>query len=188
MNSNFLKTTLRNLYKEKVNTLIGIVGLCMGLVASICILLYNQFELSFDSFHKENRNIYRLIDDFKNSSSQSTNAYTFYAVAKAIKEEIPEIELSVSALPAAGVFRKEDRVFNESAVLITQDCNILNAPTSPIDVAANSTKPPIPPSPPAPPDPLPGIPPDPPPQGDSTDLRESARLRSRRAGRGGLRR
>jgi len=57
---NYLKTAWRNLLKNKFYSLINMAGLTAGLAIGILILLWVQDELSFDSFHRQGADIYRL--------------------------------------------------------------------------------------------------------------------------------
>ena len=57
---NYIKTAWRNLLKNKFYSFINIAGLTAGLAIGILILLWVQDELSFDRFHKQAANIYRL--------------------------------------------------------------------------------------------------------------------------------
>ena len=58
---NFLKVTLRNAINNKAYTLINILGLGVGLAASIMMAVYVYFELSFDQFHTSKDQTYRLV-------------------------------------------------------------------------------------------------------------------------------
>ncbi|MDB5142203.1 MAG: Macrolide export ATP-binding/permease protein MacB, partial [Mucilaginibacter sp.] len=60
MLKNYLKTAWRNLLNNKFYSAINIAGLTIGLAIGILILVWVQDELSFDSFHKQAKNIYRL--------------------------------------------------------------------------------------------------------------------------------
>jgi putative ABC transport system permease protein len=60
MLKNYLKISFRNLYKNKIYSLINIAGLAVGLSVCILILTYFQFEWSFDSFHTKADQIYRV--------------------------------------------------------------------------------------------------------------------------------
>jgi putative ABC transport system permease protein len=60
MIKNYFKTAWRNLLKNKFYSVINISGLTLGLAVGILILLWVQDELSFDSFHKQAKNIYKL--------------------------------------------------------------------------------------------------------------------------------
>ena len=57
---NFLITTFRILKKNTLFTFINILGFSIGLAASIIIYLWVYDELSYDKFHENADNIYRV--------------------------------------------------------------------------------------------------------------------------------
>lgn len=61
MFKNYLKTTCRNMARNKLYFLINISGLAVGFVCFIIISLYNAHELSYDKYHGNFDNIYRVI-------------------------------------------------------------------------------------------------------------------------------
>jgi len=60
MFKNYFNTALRNLWRNKVFSLINILGLSVGLACCMLIFLYSKDEISYDRFLKNNENIYRL--------------------------------------------------------------------------------------------------------------------------------
>jgi len=58
---NYLIIAWRNLWNNKVFSSINIVGLSVAMAASLLIYLYISFELSYDDFHENGKNIYRLV-------------------------------------------------------------------------------------------------------------------------------
>lgn len=65
MIKNIFKTSSRFLVKNKGYSAINIFGLAFGLATSILIFLYINDELSYDKFHKDYENIYRLEEEYK---------------------------------------------------------------------------------------------------------------------------
>ncbi|OKS87614.1 ABC transporter permease [Mucilaginibacter polytrichastri] len=64
----YFKLAYRNIIKDKAYSIINITGLAIGLASSILILLWVQNELSYDKFHKNAGQIYRItcsIGEFK---------------------------------------------------------------------------------------------------------------------------
>ena len=61
MFKNYLKTSLRNIKKDKGYSLINIMGLAVGLTCVILIMLYIQYEFSYDRYHENAKNIYRIV-------------------------------------------------------------------------------------------------------------------------------
>ncbi len=63
MKTTNLKLTFRSLYRNKLYTLINILGLSIGMASAILIFLWVQFQVSFDRFHENEDSIYRVIQD-----------------------------------------------------------------------------------------------------------------------------
>lgn len=85
-----LKIALRNLWRNKNITLINAGGLAIALAAFILIMMYFTYETGFDKTNPNYKNIYvvgRIYPEFK------TN-YTSPPLAKAIKQNFPEVELA----------------------------------------------------------------------------------------------
>jgi len=93
---NYLISTLRNLRKYKGHSLINILGLAVGMAASLLIFLYVQHELSFDMFHEKAGRIQRVLLLDKSMGVSNTYAgITFVAMGPEIPKEVPEVEASV---------------------------------------------------------------------------------------------
>ncbi len=56
----FTNLLVRNFLKDKLLNSLNILGLSLGMLAGMLILLYADHELSYDGFHEDARNIYRL--------------------------------------------------------------------------------------------------------------------------------
>lgn len=56
----YFKIAWRNLRKNKMFSLINILGLSIGIATCFIIMLYTQSEISFDRFHKNADDIVRL--------------------------------------------------------------------------------------------------------------------------------
>ena len=69
MFTTYFKLAYRNLIKNKAFSIINISGLAIGLASSILILLWVQNELSYDKFHKNAGQIYRIACDFGDSKT-----------------------------------------------------------------------------------------------------------------------
>jgi len=65
MLKNVVKTSFRFLQKNQVYTLINVLGLALGLAISLLIFLYVTDELSYDKFHKDYQNIYRIQEKYE---------------------------------------------------------------------------------------------------------------------------
>ncbi|HRI20311.1 MAG TPA: ABC transporter permease [Panacibacter sp.] len=65
MFKNYFKTAFRNLARNKVYSFINIAGLSIGLACAMLIMLYVKDEVSFDQFHNNVNNIYRIVSQRK---------------------------------------------------------------------------------------------------------------------------
>jgi putative ABC transport system permease protein len=90
---NYLVITLRNFLRNKNYTLINILGLSIGITACIVIFLIIRYELAFDKFHSKYNSIYRIVQTSRNASGDEFGANTPYPVAKAFRNDFPEIPL-----------------------------------------------------------------------------------------------
>jgi len=91
MLKNYLLLAWRTLLKGKAYSFINITGLAIGLASSILILLWVQNELSYDKFHKNAGQLYRIITDFGDSKTLGTPA----GMPAALKGEMPVVKNAV---------------------------------------------------------------------------------------------
>jgi putative ABC transport system permease protein len=100
---NYLKIAFRNISQHKGYSFINIFGLAVGLAALVLILLYVQYEFSFDRYHDKADQIYRIaikwVEFFGEETSESV--LTPMPLAPALKAEFPEV-LSAVRLQSYG--------------------------------------------------------------------------------------
>jgi putative ABC transport system permease protein len=91
MLKNYLKIALRNIKRHKGYSLINIVGLAVGMACCILILLWVQDELSYDRFHENADDIYRVIQNINFADHSTTWTITQGPLGPSLKEDFPEI-------------------------------------------------------------------------------------------------
>ncbi len=91
---NYIKIAIRNLKRNKIYSFINIAGLSIGLACCMLILLYNKDEVSYDRFHKNAAEIYRITSKNMDSSGKvtRTSGITGMMPGPAFKREIPEVK------------------------------------------------------------------------------------------------
>jgi len=100
MIKNYFKIGWRNLRKNKVFSLINILGLSLGMAACLLILQHVNFELSYDHFNKNASDIYRVVNDrYQNNKLIQHGTITYSAVSKAMKDDYPEVLNYTRVLP-----------------------------------------------------------------------------------------
>jgi putative ABC transport system permease protein len=110
---NYFKTAWRNLIRTKGYSLINIGGLAIGITAGFLILLYVQFELSYDTFHTKADRIYRLVSDVKTPTERRYTSLTSEPMAPTLKENFAEVENVVRIIPSSLLLRRGDVKFQE---------------------------------------------------------------------------
>jgi putative ABC transport system permease protein len=88
---NYFKTAWRNLSKNKGYALINILGLAVGIAASILIFVVLRFETSFDNFHAKKDQIYRIGTEFHDQDGISYSGGSAFPVAPALRIDFPQI-------------------------------------------------------------------------------------------------
>ncbi len=90
----------RVLLKHKLYAGINVLGLTVGMGACLLICQYIYFETSYDQFHPEAGNIYRLTQTvIQNGEQQETGVYTTYALGPLGQKTIPGVESVVRIRP-----------------------------------------------------------------------------------------
>jgi putative ABC transport system permease protein len=92
MIKNYLKTAWRNLRKNKMYSVINITGLAIGLACCLAIGLFVADEFSYDKFHKNYRNIYRVVETQKQADGIYNVAVTPGPLALALSKDFPEVK------------------------------------------------------------------------------------------------
>lgn len=72
MLKNYIKIAFRNLGKNPGYSFINVFGLALGIMAFILILLYINHELSYDTYHENSDDIYRVSREWKNQDGETS--------------------------------------------------------------------------------------------------------------------
>ncbi len=91
---------IRNFKKHKSTFLINLIGLSTGIACVLLIYLWVNDELHVDKFNKNDKNLYQVMENVKQSSGIITQESTQDLLAKTLKEEVPEVKLAASVTPA----------------------------------------------------------------------------------------
>jgi len=112
---NYFKTAWRNLWRHKLYSLINIKGLTVGLAVGILLLLWVQDEFSYDGFHKNGKNIYKIENMVGTGASRQLWTVTAAPIGVLAKKEIPGVEdvVRISGNGDYQLFKYKDKVFSE---------------------------------------------------------------------------
>ncbi|MBS1507227.1 MAG: ABC transporter permease [Bacteroidetes bacterium] len=119
---NYLLTFFRNLAANKLFSALNIFGLMLGLISVYFIGIYLVREMSFDDFHTNSDDLYRVV-----WISKSSQTRTPHPLAQEMVRDFPEVQSAVSLSPLWGpgltrrTFsirnRDTDVRFDESSIL-----------------------------------------------------------------------
>jgi putative ABC transport system permease protein len=95
----------RNIKKNKVYSTINLFGLSIGLTAFLLIMLFVRYEFSYDRYHAQARNIYRILHE--NSGMKYRESNVFFAtpgpMAQALVREFPEVRAATRLVKSGDV-------------------------------------------------------------------------------------
>ncbi len=119
MFKNYLKVAFRNLLKNRLTSFVNFFGLSVGLAFGALVLLFVNEELSYDKFHKDADRIYRISTWLLNVNSTvgGKNSTNGWGVARALKNEFPEVEdvIYMRGWPALSI-KHNNQYFSEKLI------------------------------------------------------------------------
>ncbi|MES1221047.1 MAG: ABC transporter permease [Bacteroidota bacterium] len=92
MIKNYFKIALRNLQRNKTYSFLNIAGLAVGIAACLLLFMIIQFETSFDNFHNNRKNIYRLLSEFHNQDGISYSEGVPFPATAAVRNDFPQLK------------------------------------------------------------------------------------------------
>src|SRR5215510_11018393 len=112
MLKNLIKIAFRNIVKEKIYSAINILGLTIGITCSLFLLMYILDELSFDRYHKNADNIYRIVSNIKEPDNAFTWATAQIPLGEELRDNYPEVKNAVRFLTMGRtLFKNGERQF-----------------------------------------------------------------------------
>jgi putative ABC transport system permease protein len=123
MVKNYFKIAIRNIKRNSAYSILNISGMAVGMASAILILLWAQDEWSYDRHFDNADNLFRVIGEMGTiSGKSSSSAITPAPLAKALKEEFPEIiRSSRCSIGSMLSFRIGDEFIDETAVPVDND-------------------------------------------------------------------
>ncbi|HXD94484.1 MAG TPA: ABC transporter permease, partial [Bacteroidia bacterium] len=149
---NYLLIAYRNLWKDKVSSVINVVGLSIGMACCMLILIYIKDELSYNTTNKNEKNIYRINWTSNINGNITPNASTPIPLATVIESDMPQVQQVARLYQRSGGMqvytenKNSDKKFQEQNVHFADNSlfkiftipfvagNLTNALTSPSSV------------------------------------------------------
>ncbi|HMG91667.1 MAG TPA: ABC transporter permease [Chryseolinea sp.] len=95
MFKNYFKVAFRSLVKQKVYTFINVLGLSVGIASCLLITMFVVDEFSYDKFHKDAANIYKIVLERKYPNHVTNYAVIPHSYADVIVQDFPEVQQTV---------------------------------------------------------------------------------------------
>ncbi len=100
MRKRYLIIAIRNILRNKLYAAINIIGLTLSIACCIIIVLFIQYEFSFDRFHKKAERIFRFTIEVSNDAGYKAHfARCAKPWIKYIPEAFPEVEKMTTLVP-----------------------------------------------------------------------------------------
>ncbi|MEM1134632.1 MAG: ABC transporter permease [Bacteroidota bacterium] len=133
MFQNHFKIAWRHIVKKKLYSFINITGLGVGMACCMMIFLYVKHELSYDQYHENLNNIYRVLHGYKSkeergrlTSPEEFQVWGSAPVGPAMLKDFPEVKSYFRfTSPANMLFEYEDKRFQEDN-MVYADSNAFN--------------------------------------------------------------
>jgi len=110
-----LRLILRNLLRQKIYSVINLVGLSIGLAGTFILLLYISTELSYDKHNKALDHIYQINQELGNSGSVFST--TPFVLATTLRSDLPETFKIARYFNISNTrIRNENKIFDEKNV------------------------------------------------------------------------
>jgi len=119
MFQNYVTTALRNLRRHFGYASINLVGLALGLTVTLQIFLFVQSELSYDTFHADAENLYRVTLEGSFSGTDLNAPISPAPMAVALVNDFPEVVSATRLFTFQGekMVRKGDNEYLDDGII-----------------------------------------------------------------------
>lgn len=102
MFKNYFTTAIRNFRRNKYFSVINVLGLSIGISASLIIFLIVRFEMSYDKVETDGSRIYRVVMDMKFNGNDGHTPAVIAPLSSAVQHEIKGVEATVPVMQFQG--------------------------------------------------------------------------------------
>ncbi|WKN41007.1 ABC transporter permease [Tunicatimonas pelagia] len=89
---NYLTIALRTLTRNRVTTVINLVGLSVGMACCVVVYVMVKHEYTYDNFHTNADRIYRVVTQTQEPSGIDYDGSVCFPMAEALRENFPTVE------------------------------------------------------------------------------------------------
>jgi putative ABC transport system permease protein len=136
---NYFTVGVRSLAKNRLYSVINILGLAIGLAACLMILLFVRYELSYDRWLPGNADLYQIQSWYKSreTGQEDKLQVTPFIAGKRLEKDFPQVAREVFVMQSAPVFLKDGEALATTDYLYVDD-NFLAVAQLPLVAGAAS--------------------------------------------------
>ncbi|HMJ70811.1 MAG TPA: ABC transporter permease [Cyclobacteriaceae bacterium] len=125
---NYFKTAYRNLLKNKVHSAINIAGLSIGIACAIVISVFVRYESTFDQYHKQTPNTFRVVQHTQHPEGMEYWGATCYPLAEALRNDFGDFAHVTQCAGPMKRFFSVDR--GNSEIILFEEPHVLYIDTA----------------------------------------------------------
>ena len=118
MLQNYIKIAFRQLWRNRLYSLLNIGGLALGMACCLLIALYVYDEYSYDRFHANYDHIYRITEKQKQADGIYDVAVTPGPLAPALARDFPEVQQATRVGQWSGMLTQGHQLTGSDQMLI----------------------------------------------------------------------
>ncbi|MBS1932700.1 MAG: ABC transporter permease [Bacteroidetes bacterium] len=120
MLKNYLLLAIKNFRKQKMFSLINILGLTIGITCCLMIFLFIMNEFSYDNFHKNGKDIYRVMRVGNTNGERREIPYLSPPYSLALQNDYPDaVKSTVRVDFDNDLVMYKNIAFNEKRIILT---------------------------------------------------------------------
>jgi putative ABC transport system permease protein len=121
MLKNYFKIAWRNLWKHKTDSSINVIGLCIAFTCALLLLLSVSYEFSYDKFHANAKNIYRVYFKTNRPKEAELSAAMPAPLMPTLKAAYPDIKYAVRDAGGGAFIRYKDKKISQGLMYTDAD-------------------------------------------------------------------
>ncbi|HTQ65872.1 MAG TPA: ABC transporter permease [Puia sp.] len=119
MLKNYLRLAFKNFRKHKLFSLINVLGLTIGITCCLMIFLFIMNEFSYDKFHKDGKDIYRVYRTGNTNGEIRNIPWVSPPYARALATDYPDaVKATMRVQPDNDLVKYKNISFNEKKIYL----------------------------------------------------------------------
>lgn len=118
---NYIKIASRNMLKHKDYTIINVAGLTIGIAVCFLIFLWVKDEVSYDRFHANSENIYRILWKARYGDNEWNIPVIPVPVGNTLEKDFPEVKHATQFVAGGLTFKKDNDFIREENILFVDN-------------------------------------------------------------------